>query len=69
MDVRPLMEGKARAAREAAHALATCATRTKNEALAQMARGLEDKTAALIEAKRGDVERARARGQTSARSC
>jgi glutamate-5-semialdehyde dehydrogenase len=60
------MEGKARAAREAAHALATCATRTKNEALAQMARGLEEKTAALIEANRGDVERARARGQTRA---
>jgi glutamate-5-semialdehyde dehydrogenase len=60
------MEGKARAAREAAHALATCTTRTKNEALLQMARGLEEKTAALIEVNRADVERARSRGQTRA---
>jgi glutamate-5-semialdehyde dehydrogenase len=60
------MEGKARAAREAAHALATCATRTKNAALVQMARGLEEKAGGLIEVNRTDVERARARGQTRA---
>ena len=46
MDVRTLVETKARAARAAARALALCSTRTKNEALTQMARGLEEKTGA-----------------------
>jgi glutamate-5-semialdehyde dehydrogenase len=66
MDVRSLIERKARAAREAAHRLAITPTRVKNEALAQMARGLEEKTAALLEANRADVERARGRGVTRA---
>ncbi|HEV8642355.1 MAG TPA: glutamate-5-semialdehyde dehydrogenase [Methylomirabilota bacterium] len=66
MDVRRLVEAKARAAREAAQALALCPTRTKNEALAQMARGLEEKAAALVEANRADLERARAAGATRA---
>jgi glutamate-5-semialdehyde dehydrogenase len=66
MDVRQLMEGKARAAREAARALALCATRTKNEALLQMARGLEEKTPALLEANRADLERTRGQGVTRA---
>jgi glutamate-5-semialdehyde dehydrogenase len=66
MDVRTLVEGKARAARQAAHALAVCGTRVKDEALAQMARALEEKTGALLEANRGDLERARAKGLTRA---
>src|SRR5437667_915220 len=66
MDVRQLVESKARAAREAAHALALCGTRVKDEALAQMARALEEKSAALLEANRADLERARAKDLTRA---
>ena len=66
MDVRELVTAKARAAREAALALAVCSTKTKNDALAQMARALEEKTPALIEANRADLERARAGGHTRA---
>src|SRR5437667_11514823 len=66
MDVRQLVESKARAAREAAHALAVCGTRVKDEALAQMARALEEKSAALLEANRADLERARAKDLTRA---
>src|SRR5213594_5273506 len=66
MDVRQLVESKARAAREAAHALAVCGTRVKDEALAQMAHALEEKSAALLEANRADLERARTRGLTRA---
>src|SRR5262249_30923906 len=60
MDVRTLVDTRVRAARAAARALALCPTRTKNEALAQMARGLVEK-AALLEANRGDLDRARGR--------
>ena len=66
MDVRTLVETKARAAREAARQLALCSTRTKNEALQQMARGLEEKAAVILDANRGDLERARAAGVTRA---
>jgi glutamate-5-semialdehyde dehydrogenase len=66
MDVRTLVETKARAAREAARQLALCSTRTKNEALQQMARGLEEKAAVILDANRGDLARARAAGVTRA---
>jgi glutamate-5-semialdehyde dehydrogenase len=66
MDVKTLVTQKARAARDAAATLALCPTKTKNDALAQMARALEEKTAALIEVNRADLERARAGGQTRA---
>jgi len=66
MDVRTLVETRARAARAAAPSLALCPTRIKNEALVQMARGLDERTAALLDANRIDVERARARGVTRA---
>jgi glutamate-5-semialdehyde dehydrogenase len=66
MDVRTLVESKARAARAAAPALALCPTRTKNEALLAMARSLEEKAAALIEANRADLERARGQGASRA---
>src|SRR3990167_5430930 len=61
MDVRSLVEAKARAARDAARALALCPTKAKNDALAQMAQGLVEKTEALLEVNRADVERARSR--------
>src|SRR5437870_5950246 len=61
MDPKTLIETRARAARAAARAMALCPTKTKNEALQQMARGLVEKTETLLEANRGDVERARGR--------
>jgi len=61
MDARTLIETRARAARTAARALALCPTRTKNDALVQMARGLVEKSQALLEANRADLERARGR--------
>jgi glutamate-5-semialdehyde dehydrogenase len=66
MDVKSLVETKARAAREAARGLAVVPTRVKNEALLAMARGLEEKVRALTEANRRDLERARAAGVTRA---
>ena len=66
MDVGRLVETKARAARAAAQTLAVCPTRIKDDALLEMARGLEEKTPALLEANRADVARANARGVTRA---
>jgi glutamate-5-semialdehyde dehydrogenase len=66
MDVTAHVTAKARAAKEAARALALASTRAKNEALLQMARGLEEKTAPVLEANRTDLERGRAAGLTSA---
>ncbi len=66
MDVTAQVEGKARAAKEAARILALAPTRTKNDALSQMARGLEEKGATLLEANRADLERARAAGLSRA---
>jgi glutamate-5-semialdehyde dehydrogenase len=66
MDAAAYVTGKARAAKEASRVLALASTRTKDEALQQMARGLEEKTAAIIEANRADLERGRAAGLTRA---
>src|SRR5262250_582978 len=66
MDVTAHVEGKARAAKEAARILALVPTKTKNEALSQMARGLEEKAATVLDANRADLERARSAGQTRA---
>ena len=66
MEPRELVEARARAAREGARALALCSTRIKNDALGQMARALEEKAGALMDANRGDVERARADGNPRA---
>src|SRR5437867_3141817 len=66
MDVRDLVQAKARAARDAARALALCPTKIKNDALVQMAHGLAEKAGSLLEANRADVERARGRGATRA---
>jgi glutamate-5-semialdehyde dehydrogenase len=66
MDVAAHVEAKARAAKEAARVLALAPTRAKNEALAQMARGLEEKAGAILEANRQDLERARTAGHPRA---
>lgn len=66
MDVAAQVEAKARAAKAAARALALAPTRAKNEALQQMARGLEEKAAAVLDANRSDLERARTAGLTRA---
>lgn len=66
MEVRGLVESKARAAREAARVLALTPTRVRNEALLAMARSLEEKAQALLEANRADLERARSHGATRA---
>lgn len=66
MEIQELVETKARAAAAAARALALCATKVKDEALLQMARGLEEKAATLLEANRVDLERARAQGHPRA---
>ena len=66
MTIGELVEAKARAARNAARAVALCPTKVKDEAIGQMARGLEEKAATLLEANRADLERARARGYTRA---
>ena len=66
MDVTAHVTAKARAAKEAARVLALASTRAKNEALLQMARGLEEKTAPVLEANRADLERGRAAGLTPA---
>src|SRR5687767_829366 len=66
MDVKALVTAKARAARAAAATLALAPTKTKNDALAQMARALEEKTPALLDVNRADLERARVAGHPRA---
>ncbi len=66
MKIQELVEAKARAAKEASRTLALCSTKVKNEALSQMARGLEEKAAMILEANRADLERARTHGYARA---
>jgi glutamate-5-semialdehyde dehydrogenase len=66
MDVRELVETRARAARDAARSLALANARVKQEALLAMARGLEEKAPAVLEANRADLERARGQGHPRA---
>jgi glutamate-5-semialdehyde dehydrogenase len=66
MDVMAQVTAKARAAKEAARILALASTRTKNDALQQMARGLEEKITLVLDANRADLARARSAGLTSA---
>jgi glutamate-5-semialdehyde dehydrogenase len=66
MDVTTLVTQKARAARNGARALALASTKTKNDALTQMARALEEKAPAIIDANRADLDRARTAGHTRA---
>ena len=64
--MRELVETRARAARDAARSLALASARVKNEALLAMARGLDEKAPAVIEANRADLERARGQGHPRA---
>jgi glutamate-5-semialdehyde dehydrogenase len=66
MDVRELVETRARAARDAARSLALATARVKSDALLAMARGLEEKAPAILEANRADLERARGQGHPRA---
>ncbi len=66
MDLRALIEEKARAAKAAARSLAVLSTKVKNEALLQMARGLEEKSSLILDANRGDTEQARTGGSSRA---
>ena len=66
MDVAAHVEAKAKGARAAARLLALAPTRTKNEALTQMARGLEEKAGTVLEANRADLERVRSAGHPRA---
>jgi glutamate-5-semialdehyde dehydrogenase len=66
IDVRELVEARARAAYEAARALALATSRVKNDALQLMARGVEEKATAILEANRADLERARGQGHPRA---
>jgi glutamate-5-semialdehyde dehydrogenase len=66
IDVRELVETRARAAREAARSLGLANARVKSEALLAMARGLEEKAPAVLEANRADLERARGQGHPRA---
>jgi glutamate-5-semialdehyde dehydrogenase len=66
MDVRELVETRARAARDAARSLALASARAKSEALLAMARGLEEKAPAILDANRADLERARGQGHPRA---
>ncbi|MGH7319808.1 MAG: glutamate-5-semialdehyde dehydrogenase, partial [Candidatus Rokuibacteriota bacterium] len=60
--VRELVEGRARAARGATRALALASAKVRNDALAQMACGVEEKAALILEANHADLERARGQG-------
>jgi glutamate-5-semialdehyde dehydrogenase len=66
MDVAAQVEARARAAREASRLLALAPTKLKNDALLQMARGLEEKAQAVLDANRADLERVRSAGLTRA---
>jgi glutamate-5-semialdehyde dehydrogenase len=64
--VRELVAARARAAREAARALALASSRARSEALLAMARGLEEKGGAILDANRADLDRARGQGHSRA---
>jgi glutamate-5-semialdehyde dehydrogenase len=66
IDVRELVETRARAARDAARSLGLASARVKSDALLAMARGLEEKTRAVLEANRADLARARGQGHPRA---
>lgn len=61
-----LVVNRARAARVASRVLALASSRTKDAALLEMARGLEEKSPAILAANRADVERARGEGHPNA---
>src|SRR3990172_3523261 len=66
MGTREMVEAKARAAKKAARVMALCSARVKNEALLQMARGLEEKSKTILDANRIDLEQARGKAVSKA---
>jgi glutamate-5-semialdehyde dehydrogenase len=66
LGVRELVESRARAAHAAAPQLALAGPRARAEALAQMARGIEEKASTILAANRADLERARGHGHPRA---
>jgi glutamate-5-semialdehyde dehydrogenase len=66
MDITAAVAAKARAAKDASRALALATTKQKNDALAQMSRALEEKSATILDANRADLERARTKGYARA---
>ncbi len=66
VNVRELVETRARAAREASRAVGLASSRVKSDALLQMARGVEEKARAILRANRADLERARAQSHSRA---
>jgi len=66
MDIAAAVAAKARAAKNASRALALATTKQKNDALGQMSRALEEKSATILEANRADLERARSKGYARA---
>jgi glutamate-5-semialdehyde dehydrogenase len=65
-NIRELVETRGRAAHEAARVLALASSRVKNDALMQMARGLEEKASTILRANRADLQRARGQGHPRA---
>ncbi len=65
-DITAAAAAKARAAKDASRALALATTKQKNDALAQMSRALEEKSATILDANRADLERARTKGYARA---
>jgi len=65
-DITAAVVAKARAAKDASRALALATTKQKNDALAQMSRALEEKSATILDANRADLERARTKGYARA---
>jgi len=66
MDITAAVAAKARAAKDASRALALATTKQKNDALAQMSRALEEKSATILDANRADLDRARSKGYARA---
>src|SRR5262245_60827590 len=66
MDIAAAVEARAHAAKEASRHLAVASTRAKNDALAQVGRGPEEKSATIREANRADLDRARSKGYARA---
>lgn len=66
LSVRELVESRARAARAAARVLALAPAKVKTEGLLLMARGVEQKAAAILAANAADLERARGQGHPRA---
>ena len=64
--IEPMMLYMGRSAREAARTLALASTEQKNAALEAMARRVEARSGAIIEANRNDIEAARGKGRDEA---